>query len=232
MMHNGWGNVQWLVDHVNASSREMHFQYGGFQHGRSGGMSSYWIENVKQLLDAPGEWWLDERAQRLYLWPNTTLDRPTSNLSGAVLTSVVHINGSAKAPVRDLLFVGIDFGQTAPTYLSPHERPISGDWGIHRGGTVHLQGAVNVTFSGCGWRRTGGNGLIFDRYVKNSSVIDSEFVSIGDSAVVAYGDANWTTGDIRVESAAPGYPSGLLIARNLMHEIGVWGKQTSCFFQG
>ena len=28
------------------------------------------------------------------------------------------------------------------------------------------------------------------------------------------------------------YPSGLLIERNLMHELGVWGKQTSAFFQG
>ena len=58
MMHNGWGNVQFLVDSLNATTREIKYAFGGFQHGRSGGASSYWIENVKELLDSPGEWCL------------------------------------------------------------------------------------------------------------------------------------------------------------------------------
>jgi len=33
-------------------------------------------------------------------------------------------------------------------------------------------------------------------------------------------------------AVVPRYPSGLEIRQNLMHELGVWGKQTSCFFQG
>ena len=50
----------------------------------------------------------------------------------------------------------------------------------------------------------------------------------GDSAVVAYGEIDAETGD----GVAGEYPSGLKVVGNHMHEIGVWGKQTSCFFQG
>ena len=59
------------------------------------------------------------------------------------------------------------------------------------------------------------------RHVRASTVVESEFVFVGDSAVVAFGDLDWATGDAR----AGEYPSGLAIKRNLIHEIGVWGKQ-------
>jgi hypothetical protein len=67
-------------------------------------------------------------------------------------------------------------------------RIAQGDWAIHRGGTVHVRHAVDVSFSRGNWSRTGGNGLLFSHGAKNCSVSDSEFFSIGDSAVVAYGE--------------------------------------------
>ena len=49
--------------------------------------------------------------------------------------------------MRDLVFHGVEFGRTEPTFLRPYERPPSGDWAIHRGGAVLVEGAVNVSFS-------------------------------------------------------------------------------------
>ena len=53
---------------------------------------------------------------------------------------------------------------------------------------MHVRHAVDVSFSRGNWSRTGGNGLLFSHGAKNCSVSDSEFFSIGDSAVVAYGE--------------------------------------------
>jgi hypothetical protein len=94
---------------------------------------------------------------------------------------------------------------------------------VHRGGTVFVTGAVNVSFERCNFSRTGGNAITFSRFVRDSSVSDSEFFSVGDSAMVAFGDIDWETGDGR----SGGYPSGLVLQRNLVHEIGVWGKQVT-----
>ena len=214
------------------------------------------------LLCAQGEWYFDVAAQTLYLWPNSTSAGTVGALRAAVLETVVVVNGTGAAPVTNVSFEGIGFGETAPTFLMPYERPISGDWAIHRGGTVHVRHAVGVSFARGNWSRTGGNALLFSHGVKNSrcassttaaiwrslsrdlrawsdgvsrvsccSVSDSEFFSTGDSAVVAYGAIDFETGSA-LGTYTRGYPSGLTIQRNLMHEIGVWGKQTSCFFQG
>eukprot|EP01052_Picozoa_sp_SAG31_P026096 SAG31_NODE_2340_length_5920_cov_4.296561_4_plen_524_part_00 len=231
MMHNGWGNVQYTVDSIDSTTRSIRFERGGYQHGRSGGPSHFFIENQLELLDSPGEWYYergdDSEAGKLYLWPNSTQRVPP--LSGATLTTLIALNGSSqKSPVSNVTFSGVGFGRTSPTYLLPHERPISGDWAIHRGGTVLVTNAANVSFLHCNFSRTGGNALIFSRSVRGATVHGTEFFSVGDSAVVAYGDVDWETGDARGRD----YPSALLVENNLMHEIGVWGKQTSGIFQG
>jgi hypothetical protein len=79
--------------------------------------------------------YLDSAAKKLYLWPNAS--GTASNvvggsvtpppLSGAVLATLIALNGSEVDPVRDVSFHGIGFGRTRPTYLDIHERPISGE---------------------------------------------------------------------------------------------------------
>jgi hypothetical protein len=239
MMHNGWGNVQYTVKSVDPARRLLSFERGGYQHGRGGAASSFFLENQLELLDSPGEWYLDNQARKLYLWPNassvaanhsssSSLAATVPPLSGAVLATVIALNGSKANPVTDVSFTGIGFGRTRPTYLDIHERPISGDWAIHRGGTVLVTGASNASFFHCNFSRTGGNALFFSRSVRGSTVRACEFFSTGESAVVAYGDMDYETGS----ALARDYPSGLVIERCLMHELGVWGKQTSAFFQG
>ena len=127
MMHNGWGNVQYTVASMHASNRTITFERGGYQHGRSGAVGPFFIENQLELLDAPGEWY--SNGTTLFLWPNETNTSDQSSpppLSAAVLASIVVINGTQLNPVTHVSFEGIGFSRTAPTYLEPHERPISG----------------------------------------------------------------------------------------------------------
>eukprot|EP00041_Stephanoeca_diplocostata_P037401 m.1415901 g.1415901 ORF g.1415901 m.1415901 type:complete len:391 (+) comp25029_c0_seq103:2845-4017(+) len=224
MMHNGWGNVMYRVAAVNASTQTLSFERGGYQHGRGGGVGDYFVENQLAFLDAPGEWYLDTSKNRLYLWPNATTSLHETDVVGATLESVVYVNGTQGNPVTNVQFQGVVFTQTAPTYLQPYERPISGDWAIHRGGTVFVTGANNITFSKCNFTFTGGNALMFSGHVKDSTVVDSEFFSVGDSAVVLFGSANWTTGSVLDDN----YPSRNSIRRNLMHELGARCRSHIC----
>jgi hypothetical protein len=64
---------------------------------------------------------------------------------------------------------------------------------------------------------------MFSNHVVGSSVTDSEFHWTGDSAVAFLGST------ISIDGSAPTYPNHCTVARNHMHEIGVYGKQTSCF---
>jgi hypothetical protein len=79
--------------------------------------------------------------------------------------------------------------------------------------------------SNCSFDQVGGNGVLLSNNVQNSSILGNEFVNTGDSAVVSVGSS------VGIIGTAPTFPQGNTIANNHMHEIGIYGKQTSCYFQ-
>lgn len=87
------------------------------------------------------------------------------------------------------------------------------------------QDAEGITISDFFFDQVGGNGVMFSNHVENSAVTDSEFKWTGDSAVAFLGST------VSIDGSAPTYPNKNLVARNHMHEVGVYGKQTSCFAQ-
>ena len=78
---------------------------------------------------------------------------------------------------------------------------------------------------GCVFNQTGGNGLLLEGNATASSVRGNEFVHTGDSAIVSLGS---TSG---VDGTAATFPDRNQISANHIHEYGVYGKQTSCYFQ-
>ena len=106
-----------------------------------------------------------------------------------------------------------------------HQVPSGGDWSIHRGASVFVQDSARINITGCVWNQTGGNALLFSNNVTDSEVTHSEFVHIGDSAIASIGTTD------RIFGTAATYPNRLLIANNHIREIGIYGKQTSCYFQ-
>ena len=95
---------------------------------------------------------------------------------------------------------------------------------MHRGATVLVTDADQIRIQGCAFNQTGGNALMLSGGVTNSSIEANEFVHIGDSAVLLLGR---TQG---IDGTAPTYPNHNAVRHNLMHEVGVYGKQTSCLF--
>jgi hypothetical protein len=62
--------------------------------------------------------------------------------------------------------------------------PSGGDWSLHRGAAVEVTDAEFVDVFNCTFSGIGGNALLWSNHVAQSSVRDSEFVFIGDSAIV------------------------------------------------
>ena len=62
--------------------------------------------------------------------------------------------------------------------------PSGGDWSLHRNAAVFVKNAENVRVTNCTFRNLGGNGILFSNHVVQSTVSDSEFTQLGDSAIV------------------------------------------------
>ena len=235
MFHSGlWGGWQYkLTDFVNNT---LEFGYGGYQEARGSGVKSndFYVENIKEELDVEGEWFHDEKEGQIYYYPNATHATADALATAeiAILDTLISI-GSAADEARgewadSIQIIGLELTATRATFLSPYEVPSGGDWSLHRGGAIEVTQARNVAIRGCFFNQVGGNGLLFSNAVLDSSVLGNEFAFTGDSAVVFVGSTVGIDGTV---AGGAKYPNRNNVSNNLMREFGIYGKQTSCFFQ-
>ena len=77
-----------------------------------------------------------------------------------------------------------------------------------------------------------GHGIFFSGYTRGAVVDRNEFVSIGETAVNQWGytDGSPVPG-MGWDARAGNQPRGTRVTENLVHEIGLWTKQNSFYFQ-
>ena len=80
--------------------------FGGNRPRRRGGC---FFENAPEMLDEPGEWYLDRRTGVLTYWPRRGEDMARARVVAPVLTHVVSIAGEAAGPVINVHFRGLGF---------------------------------------------------------------------------------------------------------------------------
>ena len=68
----------------------------------------YYVENIKALLDNPGEWYFDEKKKELFFMPPESLSK-SSDLAivAPILSKIIDIKGTRTNPVRNLRFYGL-----------------------------------------------------------------------------------------------------------------------------
>ena len=218
-----WGNWQFQLSGRDSSKRELLFAYGGWQEDRGCITGAEWyVENIFEELDAPGEWFYNETEQKLYLYPNGTL--PKEGI-GTVLDHAVEVWGSMESPVIHVTITNITFAHTATTFLRPYEVPSGGDWSVYRGAAVFAEGVKEFTVMNCLFDAPGGNALFISRYAHDVAIHHNEIVWSGDSGIVIVGEAEL------IDGTNGNQPRAVTVVGNLVHENGVFGKQTSAYVQ-
>jgi len=75
----------------------------------------YFVENIKALLDAPGEWFFDENGKELsYIPENENTNPNNENIYSSQLEQLISIKGEKGKPVRNLRFYGLTFEGALP----------------------------------------------------------------------------------------------------------------------
>ena len=119
--------------------------------------SVYWVENVFEALDTPGQWYLDRPQGRLYCLPRPGEDMSKAEIIAPRLTQVVRVVGRPGARAHDLRFEGITFSHTE--WLPPPDYASS------------LQAGVEVP------------GALFFDYAERCAVIGGAIEHIGNCGV-------------------------------------------------
>ena len=219
-----WGGWIFQIDKRDETNRSLTWTKGGFQEARGAGRGAEWyVDNIFEEMDSPGEWYYDDDHMILYFVQNGT-ELPEEGV-GAVLDQLIVITGSAEEPVKNVTITKLTFAHSATTYMSNYEVPSGGDWSVHRGGAIFVEGAEYVLIQNCLFDSPGGNGVFLSDYVRDTVIEGNEFVWVGDNAITAVGTANL------IDGTNGNQPRGTKVIGNLVHEIGIYGKQVCAYVQ-
>ncbi|MES2329035.1 MAG: L-rhamnose mutarotase [Bacteroidota bacterium] len=84
------------------------------------GNSAFYLTNSIQLLDEPGEWYLDVNNHKIYYWPTNSEDMLHADVMAPYVETLITIEGTAEKPVSNIQFKGIAFEHTG--WLRPSEQ--------------------------------------------------------------------------------------------------------------
>mmetsp|Transcript_15704 Transcript_15704/g.18909 ORF Transcript_15704/g.18909 Transcript_15704/m.18909 type:complete len:390 (+) Transcript_15704:2-1171(+) len=140
---------------------------------------------------------------------------------------MIEIRGDMDAPAEEISIKNIEFRATRPTYMEAHGVPSGGDWALQRLGAIYLDGTKGVEISGNLFTKMDSHAVFLSGYNRNTSITRNEFYSLGMSGVALWGRTVNGTNDGRNGDQ----PRFTLFDGNFCHQIGLFQKQSSCYFQ-
>jgi hypothetical protein len=222
-----WGNLQWRIKAIDKDEHILWFGHGGQQIGAKWHQdpccidqhSCFFVDNIFEELDAPGEWYFDQEMGALYFLPPADVDLDSAIVEVPVLERLVEFSGTQESPVKHIIMKGFRFAHTTATFLEPYEVPSLSDWAIHRGGAIYMEGAHHCSINECFFDAVGGNAVFINEHNRSNLIAGCKFTESGDSAICFVGSLERTVGTQR------SFPYECAAVNNLIHDCGVFGKQ-------
>ena len=100
--YNWWNNIIRIAD-INREKRIITLAGNASYPIRP--TDRYFVQNLREELDAPGEWYLDRETWTLYFWPPENADPNTMTVSAPVVRTILQLQpGAANITFRGLIF--------------------------------------------------------------------------------------------------------------------------------
>ena len=159
-----------------------------------------WVENILEALDEPGEWVVNTRTRKIYLWPSDPApDGSPQGILAPTTTELVRVEGAidydgpSDTPVRGITFTGLTFSHADRWAWTSDEGRVGWgmqhDWDMFDRPTALLRfrGAEECQVTDCKFINSGGTGLRMDLHAQRNRVADSEFAHLGEAGILLAG---------------------------------------------
>lgn len=236
-----WGDFTWRITGKDASGKVT--LEGGWQNNRGAAAHKEYrfVENIREELDAPGEWFLDHSAHVLHFIPPAGVDLRRAVIEATLLPNLVEFRGTSAHPVRFLTLRGLTFRHAARTVMDTREPLMRSDWAIYRGGAILLEGTEDCVIEDAFLDQVGGNAIFVNRYNRRDTFRRLHIARAGASGVCFVGDPAAARSPLfnydRVQSLdaidrtpgpkSNGYPADCLVDDSLIYLTGRVEKQTT-----
>ena len=149
-----------------------------------------WVENVMEALDEKGEWVLNTKEGKVYLWP-----RNDSQVVAPQLFELIRVEGKIDkenpkdVPVRNLHFKGLTFKHGERYTLKPDDAGLQHDWDMHDkdNALVRLRGTENCVIEQCHFLDSGSGAIRVDLYGINNTISNNHIEHLGGGGILLCG---------------------------------------------
>jgi len=222
-LYHDWGVSMHWVGELDEQARTVRFtapcNWPVGQWERSG--QRYHLENSREFLDAPGEWYLDEGAATVYYLPLAGEDMTEARVVAPVLGRLVELRGDPeREPIRRVAFRGISFQHAA--WDRPRNEPTDGQAAHFLSAAIVAVAAEGCVLDRCEITRVGEYGIWLRSGCRGNRIVQSHIHDLGGGGVrigeAGYpDDPRWATGHNSIDNcfihdAGHAFPAG----------VGVW----------
>ncbi|MEI9980565.1 MAG: right-handed parallel beta-helix repeat-containing protein [Edaphobacter sp.] len=206
-----WSDFRSPIQSVDKKSHLVEF--GPQQDSANEEDARYFIENLPNALDAPGQWYLDRSTQKVSYIPLKGQNMDQVQIIAAGLERLVYLQGRPETGevVRNIIFRGLTFAH-ADWNEDPHGY-FDKQAAFPASSSVEAIGAINFRVERCTFAHSGGYGLELGRGSQHNQVVANEFYDLGAGGIKV-GEP-----DPRRKDAERNYDN--LIADNHIHNLGL-----------
>ena len=148
----------------------------------------YWVENAIEYLDEPGEWVVNTREGRIYMWPEN--DVADMNVTAPFLQEFIRVEGSEDGPfVSHLRFEGLTFTHGVRDSLLAEDKGLQHDWEMYDKGNavIRFRFAEECEVASCVIKSSSGTGIRLDLHCQRIKVTNNLLQHLGGGGIVLSG---------------------------------------------
>lgn len=160
------------------------------------------LENVKEALSLPGEWYLDRDQQKLYYIPEEGDTTDNTVLHAAKTKQLIKMDGAENITFQGIDFVRTDwdytgkdssfsgkvFDETHPLYKNIEYGATHPQAAIETPAAINISASEGVDFINCKFENISYSAVKFEKASENCNIISCRFNEIGANAVFIHGD--------------------------------------------
>ncbi|AQQ70366.1 hypothetical protein SMSP2_00712 [Limihaloglobus sulfuriphilus] len=153
------------------------------------GSKSVWIENAIELLDSTGEWVVNTKTRKIYLWPKSNISN--SSIYIPTLRELFYVGGyeERQIPVRNLYFEGLTFAHGDRDVWTDERIGLQHDWEMYdtANAMLRLRWARDCEITGCAFVGSANTAIRLDMYAQNNAIRGNMLSHLGGSGIVLCG---------------------------------------------
>ncbi|RPH96588.1 MAG: right-handed parallel beta-helix repeat-containing protein, partial [Calditrichaeota bacterium] len=192
-LYQAWLAIHLRIDQINIGQSNIVFSPRlWFAASEFDNHTRYYIENAFELLDQPGEWYLNRRTGQLFYYPIPGETPESCTVIAACVDRVLELSGSATggAQVEYLNFSGLRF-QNADWIVTSVDKTEGQAHILLDDAVIYLKGASNCTIKRCEVALGGAHGIVLSQGCSNNVIEQCHVHALGGGGIYIGNTSGW-----------------------------------------